>query len=139
MHEKLLNFHHPLLAPQCRSVVAVRPCPSPPAGPPLARSPDRAVCRFAPCRRSRATKLLDERDAIRAALLYKKAERKAARHPAPHGYGDGYFECPCARCKRAMLLQEAVERAHRAWVAAQHRAWVAAAARQCPWIETVLG
>ena len=33
-----------------------------------------------------------------AALLYMKAERKAARHPAPHGYGNGYFECICDRC-----------------------------------------
>ena len=50
-----------------------------------------------------------------AALLYMKAERKAARHPAPHGYGNGYFECICDRCTRAILLEEAAAQAYAAW------------------------
>ena len=53
--------------------------------------------------------------AERAALLYMKAERKAVRHPAPQGYGNGYSECVCARCTRAMLLEEAAARAYAAW------------------------
>ena len=42
------------------------------------------------------------RKAKRAALLYAKALRKMEKHPAPHGYGDGYYECGCPRCDRAM-------------------------------------
>ena len=55
------------------------------------------------------------RKAKRAALLYSKALRKMDKHPAPHGYGDGYYECMCRRCFRAMSLEAAAEEAKEAW------------------------
>ena len=53
--------------------------------------------------------------AKRAWVLYAKARRKALKYPAPHGYGDGYYECPCKRCDRAIRYDAAVEEAFKAW------------------------
>jgi hypothetical protein len=53
--------------------------------------------------------------AKRSWLLHVKARRKALKYPAPHGYGDGYYECPCKRCDRAMRNEAALEEAFEAW------------------------
>lgn len=65
------------------------------------------------------------RQAKRAARLYTAAARKVYEHPTPHGYGDGFFECMCSRCNRAMRLTEEAETlAEEAFVAlAAYRAW----------------
>ena len=55
------------------------------------------------------------RKAERAALQYRKAERKAKAHPAPHGYGDGWSECSCRRCERSLTLEAKAEAAYQAW------------------------
>jgi hypothetical protein len=55
------------------------------------------------------------RKAERAALIYAKALRRMEKHPAPHGYGDGYYECGCPRCNRAMRLETSAEKAYAAW------------------------
>ena len=56
--------------------------------------------------------------AKRAELLYKKAQRKASKHLTPHGYGNGYYECPCPRCERAIRLEVEAEDAFAAWKSA---------------------
>ena len=61
------------------------------------------------------------RKAERAALLYTTAERKAIKYPAPHGYGDGWSECTCPRCDRALKLEVAAERSFAAWKSAAVR------------------
>ena len=65
------------------------------------------------------------RQAKRAARLYAAAARKVDEHPTPHGYGDGFVECMCSRCDRAMrLTEEAETMAEEAFVAlAAYRAW----------------
>ena len=67
-------------------------------------------------RMKRARKKERRRRALdRAHQLYKTAERKRALTPAPHGYGDGYFECACKRCDRSARYEAAAEVARVAW------------------------
>ena len=43
---------------------------------------------------------------------FKRAERKASKaRSKAHGYGDGFYECPCRHCDRAMQLDEAADEA----------------------------
>ena len=52
------------------------------------------------------------RQAKRAAWVYAIAVRKARMRPAPHGYGDGSYECICSRCDKAAKLDTAAEAAY---------------------------
>ena len=59
------------------------------------------------------------------AVLYAKAVlagHTARKYPAPHGYGDGFSECMCSRCDRAMRLDEAAEEAWAEWKSAATQA-----------------
>jgi len=63
--------------------------------------------------------------ARQAAWNFAVASREAHMHPAPHGYGNGFSECICRRCDRAMQLDAKVQTAHAAWMsAAAHYATV---------------
>ena len=55
------------------------------------------------------------RIAKRMLLRYDKAVLKASMHAAPHGYGDGFSECMCRRCERALWYQEAASEARAVW------------------------
>ena len=55
-----------------------------------------------------------QREARRTAASYFKKQRKAKSRPAPHGYGNGFFECICKRCVRASTLDAAAEDAKQA-------------------------
>ena len=79
-----------------------------------------AVCCAVPLEGIPLKKVL-ARKAERAALLYTKAERKANKYPAPHGYGDGWSECTCSRCDRALKFEVAAEDAFAAWKSAAAR------------------
>jgi len=62
------------------------------------------------------------RDYKRAKARFEKLGMKAAMAPpAPHGYGDGFFECPCARCERSLKLLGMAEEAHAVLQAAKAR------------------
>ena len=56
------------------------------------------------------------RIAKRMLLRYDKAVLKASMHAAPHGYGDGFSECMCRRCERALWYQEAASEARAVWI-----------------------
>ena len=45
----------------------------------------------------------------RAARRFDQAKMRACARPAPHGYGNGFYECPCPRCERACRLECAVD------------------------------
>jgi hypothetical protein len=76
-----------------------------------------------PLKTSRLKKL--HLHAKRAGRLYTQAMRKAEKHPAPHGYGDGFFECMCSRCCRATRLSDEADiLAEKAFAAfAAYKAW----------------
>ena len=69
------------------------------------------------------------RQAKRAAWVYAIAVRKARMHPAPHGYGDGSYECICSRCDKAAKLDTATEAAYATWMSVAAR-YAAARARK---------
>ena len=90
----------------------LRPSSPPPPPPPYAKRPtEKKVGK----RKASVKEKLGRKAERAAALLYAKALRNMETHPAPHGYGDGYYECGCSRCNQAMRLEAAAEKAGAAW------------------------